>query len=197
MISVPDDKREVDALILERADLALSIGYEPDWSPEKRAAMLDEFRRVLRSFPIWAVKRAFSEWNRTRNRRPSPSEVRMLACEAIRPVTEELASRRKTTADAQVQLPRRTDEEREAASEILRLAGFTPRRFAAVAKNRMATHDDLKVGGKSEHFGPPKPPASWADRDQLARVRAADPMMQAARDDAARLAKRDDDEGAA
>ena len=106
-IRSPDDKREIDAMILERADTALKLGYVPDWTPEERARVLDEFRKALRDLPMWAVKRAFSEWNRTMARKPSPAEIAILAKREMKPIFDEIADRRK--AEEREQEARRSE----------------------------------------------------------------------------------------
>jgi hypothetical protein len=84
-----------DGAVLERTNAILSLYYDPDLTPETRAAVREEFVRALGIFPLWAVHKAFDQWARTGTRRPSPAEIAILAEREIKPYIDELAIRRR------------------------------------------------------------------------------------------------------
>lgn len=133
-----DEKGEIDAMILREARLVINLGYVPDWSPQEFADVLDAFRVALRDLPRWAVGHAFFEWRRTRPRRPSPAEIRILAQRAIEPITEELARRRKVSAQNEQASSRKPAVSKDRADEIMAEKGFNPRRLALVRRFPMA-----------------------------------------------------------
>ena len=117
--------------MLERTRVCLSCFYEPDMAPEDRAAMMDEFGRALRTFPRWAVSKAYDAWMRTSHRRPSPGEIAILAGRELKAVTDEIALRKKLEVALE---PMREKPDANAAAEILARAGWTPQRMDAIRK---------------------------------------------------------------
>ena len=150
-----------EAYALDRARTVLSLYYEPDMTAEARAEMLEEFRKALRPYPKWTVARAFDDWVRQHKRRPSPGEIAILAKGHIKPLTDELE--RRTPPEE----PIRSVIDKDSASEILKRAGFTPRRFKAMQANRMATtFDEAETTAK-----PSKLMTYETDPERLAEAR--------------------------
>lgn len=111
--------------------------------------MLDSYARALRNWPRWAVAKAFDDWERTRNRRPSPGDIGILAANAVKELTDELSRRHPKEPEA----PPVERVSPEAAAAILAAAGFTPRRIEAVRQSPMAlsletAHQRAVVAGK-------------------------------------------------
>lgn len=123
-----------EAFILDRARVCLKLFYDPEMDMQDRAEMLDSYARALRAWPRWAVAKAFDEWERTRNRRPSPGDLGILAANAVKELTDELARRHPKQPEA----PPVERVSPEAAAAILAAAGFTPRRMEAVRQSPMA-----------------------------------------------------------
>lgn len=122
-----------EAYTLDRTRTVLSLYYERDMTAQARAEMFEEFRKALRSFPKWAVARAFDDWVRQHNRRPSPGEIAILAKSHMKPLFDELDRRK--PPEEQI----KNVVSHEAAGAILDKAGFTAQRFGAMRKNPMAT----------------------------------------------------------
>lgn len=135
-IRLPADEEYV----LNRTRATLKLFYDPGMDNVDRAAMLDEFRRALASFPRWAVAKGFDEWARTMSRRPSPAEIAILASRAIKNITDELTHRAKSTAPPPPPEPEpdRKPATADRTAQILAEAGFTPRRFEQTRFHRMA-----------------------------------------------------------
>ncbi len=186
-IRSPEDKTEINATILDRANTAINLGYVPDWSPEERARVLDEYRKALRNFPLWAIHNAFDTAARTMVRRASPGELVILAQRAIKPITYELARRRQEYDQQQEELAARTAARPspEQAERILQSAGFTPKRMAAVRKHPTAlSMDEAEAASdrpETRHWTEAAAPDSQAMKD-LQKARDANPLIQAARE---------------
>jgi hypothetical protein len=84
------------------------------------------FAKALSGIPTWAVLRAFDEWERTQEWRPTPAEIRALAERAMKPMHDELA-RRRAALPPPDPAPRVTPD---AAARIMAEAGFNPAAFA-------------------------------------------------------------------
>lgn len=186
-IHSPGDKTEIDATILDRANTAINLGYVPDWSPEERARVLDEYRKALRNFPLWAIHAAFDTASRTMVRRASPGEMVILAQRAIKPITDELADRRRKHEQQQEdeRARRAAMPSPEEAQRILHSAGFTPKRIDAVRKNRTALSlDEAELATerpKSQHWTETADPDGQA-MQTLRKARDDNPMIRAARE---------------
>lgn len=92
---------------LKRVNAVLGQYYDPDFDPETKALVREEFVRALLPYPVWAMHKAFDEWTRTMQRRPSPAEIVILIGRAIQPFTREIAEREK--------LAQRIEDEKRAA----------------------------------------------------------------------------------
>ena len=176
-----DDLSEVDAFLLARVNTILNIGFVPDWSPQERAGVIDEYRRALRIFPKWALIAAFDQASRTFQRRPTPGEICILADRQVKPFRDELVQRRKVEEARRAAETERaaTRVTPETAAAILSAAGFTPARIAAVCSRRMpgalAEADD-KRGHWSDGVA--------SDGPEIAALRAsrdANPLIQQSR----------------
>lgn len=177
---------EKQTLIRERARIAMKLGYQPEETHEERALFIEEYVKALEDYPKWACEAAFEKWMRTSARRPSPSEIVLLASRALEPLTRELAQRERARNAAPAQ--RRTDMSHEDAARISAQAGYTPRRFEAVKNRRMVHAEDLE-GDVQEETQP-----HWSEgldeedprMERLRRARADNPLMQEAREVAER-----------
>ena len=180
------DKAAVDAMILERANTVINLGFIPDWTPAERAGVLDEFRKALRDLPGWAIKRAFSQWVRTHPRRPSPAEIVLLAERAMEPITNELAARRKAAdrqAEEKAEMNRRPMTP-DQANAICEIGGFTPKHFEAVRNGPcVRTREELAaraITAKVAHWTETEPPDS-PKMQALRKSRAKNQLVQDAR----------------
>lgn len=176
-----------DEFTLNRARICLKMFYDPDMSEEDRLEVIGRFAKALTAYPKWAVAKAFNDWERTGKRRPAPADIGELAAAAIKVLTDELAARRKAEeaqADDARELP-----DRDAVKAIMEELGFTPRRMEAVRAAPMAASvseaESRSYQQRTPHWSEVAPPDSPA-WDQLRAARAANPLMQAAREDAAR-----------
>lgn len=155
---------------LMRANTVLSLYFDPDTTPEMRAAMREEFVRALASYPDWAVQRAFDAWVKRHNRRPSPGEIAILAQAEISEMFTELKRREpaKPTDRMDACTP-------EAAKRILTEAGFTPRYMQAVAKSPMAGSRDevLSSFNARPHWTDAIPAGMEHDADAIRAARQA------------------------
>lgn len=173
----------------------MGLYFDPDDDPATRKDKREEFVRAVASSPQWAIEQAFDDWVRTGTRRPTPGDIVILVGRALKPMTDELARRRKMDAAAEEQrraqiTPERTPEERDRAQRIVDAAGLGLAMRNALARKPMA-------GSLAEaaHVEPTKP--HWtetADPDgpemaQLRAARAANPIMAAAMMEAARKRK--------
>lgn len=188
-----DDKTEVDAIILAHAERALLIGYVPDWTNRQRAEFVDEFRVALRDLPKWAINHGFREWTRTKPRRPSPAEIRILATRALQPITAELERRRQARAAAEAEATRRPPVSKERAEAIMAEAGFDLERTALVRKfPEAATIEDAEKKRDA-----PQQHRHWSETatpeqlELLRRSRAENANVQAARAVAEKQAEAD------
>ena len=90
-IRSPHDSGET----LKRVNAVLGQYYDPGFDPETKALVREEFVRALQPYPMWAVHKAFDEWVRSMQRRPSPGEIVILIGRAMKPLTDEIARREK------------------------------------------------------------------------------------------------------
>ncbi|MCJ8139581.1 hypothetical protein [Falsirhodobacter halotolerans] len=123
--------------VLRRVNVVLGLYFAPDQDPQVAAGVREEFVRALAPYPTWAVHRAFDDWTRTMQRRPSPGDIVILVGKAMRPITDELA-RRDRLASQQALTDQTERVSAEAAQGILARAGFTPQRMEAVRAAPMA-----------------------------------------------------------
>ncbi|WP_420023750.1 hypothetical protein ACN9JG_06220 [Cereibacter azotoformans] len=157
--------------------------------PEERAAVIDAFGRALAAYPRWAVSAAFDAYEKTGTHRPAPAQIVRLAEAELKRMTDEV-SRRKRDEEERAAAPRPTVDA-ASASAIMEAAGFTPRRIDAVRAMPMAgtfAEAEERVDAPrtlhwSEKAGPDA--AEW---EALRAARDANPLIQAAREDAARRA---------
>ncbi|RYH01786.1 hypothetical protein EU805_11340 [Salipiger sp. IMCC34102] len=182
-----DELNAVDALIVRRASTAINLGFVPDWTPRERADVVAEYVKALRRFPEWVVNTAFDYAARTMARRATPGELVTIATQARRPITDELDRRRRAEDDERIarQSLEAAKPSKKAAAEILERAGFTPNRFAAVGRRRMATTiEDLAADSD-----PARRPAHWSEglsaddprMVDLRRAREGNALVQTAR----------------
>lgn len=122
---------------MERARQCLKLFYEPDMPGRDRAGVLELFGRALRFTPKWAVSRAFDVWERDATHRPSPGNIVKLARDEVERLAAELKHRERLARQPEPE-PERTVDEKARAEQVLRKAGFTPKRFSAVSRRRMA-----------------------------------------------------------
>lgn len=170
--------------VLDRTRKVLSLYYEPDMSDRDRAEMMEEFRKALGPLPKWAVAGAFDDWVQQHRRRPSPGELVTLARKRMAPIQDEMQHRaneaRRQREDEQAR--QRPTPSPEAAEEIMRRAGFTPERMAAIDKHPMATSFAEAEAGKGKRT--PHWTETCAPDDprlgQLKAEREANPLIQAA-----------------
>lgn len=187
-----------EAYVLERTRNVLSLYFEQDMSPRDRAEMIEEFRKALGSLPRWAVAGAFDDWVKQHRRRPSPGELVTLARKRMQPFHDELAYRQKQAERQREdqEATRRATPSPEAAQEIMHRAGFTPERMAAIDKAPMARSFAEAEAGKGKRV------PHWTEGcapddprlEQLNKARDENPLIQAARRDAIKAARREEQE---
>lgn len=177
---------------LKRASVCLALYFDPDNDPEIKAAIREAFVRALDSVPTWAMHRAFDKWERTGQRRPSPAEIVILAERELKPMADELASRKKAHDEAEAERVERSAARvtPEAAARIMAEAGMTQDRLVAIRRFPMAgsVHE---AKAKSAEWDAPTP--HWSDTAapddpawvQLRASRAASGLVQAPTGDAA------------
>ena len=112
---------------VERTQSVLSLYFQPDEDDATRAGVRQQFVAALSAYPDWAVQQAFDQWVRSGIRRPSPGDIGLLARRALQPFTEEIARREKHAALS----VDRVRVSSEAATEIMQLAGYGPKRMGA------------------------------------------------------------------
>lgn len=123
---------------LKRVNAVLALYFVPDEDFETKAAVREEFLRALASYPNWAVQQAFDAWTRNRVRRPSPGEIVVEVGNAMRPVTDEIARRKKMVPPEPV-----VDRvSKEAAQAIMERAGFAPKPMAKRPTRETATPEE-------------------------------------------------------
>lgn len=158
---------EADAgAVLQRANEVLSTpGYfQPEIDPHTRAANLQAYVKALLSLPLWAVMRGFDDWVRTGPaRQPTPGDIRSLAEMHIRPITDEIARRRKVAdqlaeEEAERQRKRVTPE---AAARIMQEAGFTEGRISAVRRFPLSKSQSEAVQKMRDFEAPGE---HWSDK---------------------------------
>lgn len=119
---------------LRRANETLALYFDPDLTPETKAAIREAFVRALSDRPDWVVQRAFDVWQKTGVRRPTPGEIGIICDREMEPITKELARRARLAAEAAEAERDRAAKacSPEMSSRILTEAGFTPRRMDAI-----------------------------------------------------------------
>lgn len=138
--------------------------------------MRQSFLTALEPFPLWAILRAFDAWERQHRRRPSPAEIVALAKGEVEPYARVYDDRRRQE-QAQAEYQRslmRKPVDRRAASEIMELAGFTPKRIEAVKAARMAnTFSEAEAALRGGDPMGPMAAAARADVDACPAVKRA------------------------
>lgn len=146
--------------------------------------------RALRGKPAWAVSKGFDMWVQGYSRRPTPADIFKLTDAAIAPFTREIADRRKAEARQAEPEPRKPTNKAEAQA-IMEKAGFTPKRLEMIrrAPPDVSSFEDLdraadRANAKPHwsHTAAPDSPAM----QQLQASRDENPLIKAAREDAAR-----------
>lgn len=179
-------QRRVDALIIQRTNTAMNIGYQINLSAEERGAVIEEYLKVLRVFPLWAVEETYNVATREIPRRATPAELATLANRARKLITDELGMR-KNSADLERLVQDKTEKTpatREAAEQIMQLNGFTVKRFGDIQKRPRA---NTWAEVDSEHDANDAP-NHWStgktyNSEEVATLRAtraANPIMAAA-----------------
>jgi hypothetical protein len=169
---------------LKRVNACLALYFVPDEDAETKLDVRAEFVRALSAYPQWAVERAFDDWIRTRNRRPSPGEIAILASGHLKPLADELARRQREEADSRARAISAQMEKPspEAARRILESAGFTPQRFEAVKAAPMAGSfaeaEERAAAPKKPHWSEVSDPDGF-DMQTLRAARAKNEIMRA------------------
>ncbi len=113
---------------LKRVNTVLSLYFDPDHSPETKAAVRQEFVVALGGIPNWAVQKAFDAWVKTGQRRPTPGEILILAERELKPIADELARRKRLEDDQREAEATPSEEElaqrRAAAAEVMQRVGY-------------------------------------------------------------------------
>lgn len=164
----------------------MNIGYQVNLSAEERVAVIEEYRKALRDFPLWAVDEAYNVAAREIPRRATPAELVILANRVRKPITDELAQREKLS-NAALQAKAEAEKKpvsREEAKRIMDAAGFTFKRFIDIRERPMAN-----TWTEVEHLNNVDVPTRhWSDGKTdnspemfaLRASRAANPIMAAA-----------------
>ncbi len=166
------------ASVLKRTGNVIGLYYEPERDAQEKADAIDEFGKVLKDYPKWAVSAAFDNWTRTRTRRPSPAEIAILAEDALKPFYAEIKRRNPEEE------PTNPVVSQDAAERICQQAGFTPKRLASLNRNPMATtfEEAETARPKNEHWSKTATPDDprWKI---LQESRAKNPLMKGEHDD--------------
>ena len=115
---------------LKRANSILSLYYDPDFDAETKADARAAFVRALAEFPDWAVQRAFDQWERSMQRRPSPAEIVILVGREMKPLTDEVNRHEKEAAEMEQSkreaeiTPEEMARRREFAQGVMQRNGF-------------------------------------------------------------------------
>lgn len=113
---------------LKRTDSVLNLYFQPESTPEAKAAVRKEFVVALGGVPAWAMQKAFDAWVKTGQRRPTPGEILLLAERELKPIADELARRKRLEEDRREAEAEPSDEElaqrRAAAAQIMQDLGF-------------------------------------------------------------------------
>lgn len=143
---------------LKRVNTVLSLYFDPDNSPETKAAVRQEFVVALSGVPAWAMQKAFDAWVKTGQRRPTPGEILILAERELKPIGDELARRQRLEEDRRQAEAAPTDEElaqrRAAAASIMQEVGYAmaprpdgPRRTNVTEEDRAEMRQRLAAKG--------------------------------------------------
>jgi hypothetical protein len=151
--------------------------FAPEQDEAMKSAVTQSFLQALDGLPTWAILRAFDAWEKTFARRPTPAEIRNLAGNEIKALTDELALRQKTTM---LEPSKDTRVDRATAAKILQDSGFTLKRMEAVRSAPMArtmdeaeaARDQVRTPHWSETAAPDDP--RW---EALRRSRAASTVV--------------------
>ncbi|AZB63878.1 hypothetical protein EBL87_09065 [Cereibacter sphaeroides] len=178
-----------EAFTLDRTRTCLRLFFEPDMLPEDRAAVIDSFGRALASFPRWAVSAAFDAYEKTGTHRPAPAQIVRLAEAELKRITDEVARRERIEEERAAE--QRPAVDAGSARAIMDAAGFTPRRIEALRATPMAgtfaEAESRKDAPRAVHWSETADPDSEEWRI-LRASREANPLIRAAREDAARRA---------
>lgn len=169
---------------LKRVNAVLGLYFDPDFDAETKALVREEFVRALAAHPDWAVQRAFDVWAKSQSRRPAPSEIVRLVELELKPLTDELARRRMSENERQKE--QRIPPDPSRINDIMRHAGFTPKRMEAVRKAPLAGSFAEAEAATAR----PRVPhwfetATEAQKTALNQARLANPLMRAGMDRAA------------
>lgn len=174
-ISTEREQGEVDQFIVDRVNRILNIGFQPDWTPEERAGVIEEYRRALRHHPQWVLSKAFDIAVRSSANRPTPGNIQCAAQSVTKYHRDQMArNNRLAEQEAQDrQSLKRSRPDREAAQEIVNRAGFTAKRMETL-KNRPMINTFAQADEEAER--PSKP--HWsnglsADHPQMHALRRA------------------------
>lgn len=201
-ITSEDEQDQVDAFIVKRTDRILNIGFQPSWTPEERAGVVEEYRRALRHHPQWVLSKAFDRSVGSCANRPTPGNINAAAMSITKGHRDELARRQRVEArneaewaERQAQMP-----SGDKTTEMLREAGFTPERTKAVNAQPMvssfAEADAVGDCRKKPHWTETEAPDS-PKMAALRKARDANPLIQQARAYAAAQAEAEAPEDAA
>ena len=120
--------------------------YDPDFDPETKALVREEFVRCMLPYPGWAVHKGFDEWTRTMQRRPSPAEIVILIGRAMKPLTDEIKRREKDAAEmasSQSELtPEEIERRRAFAQGVMAKAGYATQRANPGPRRETVTDED-------------------------------------------------------
>jgi len=86
-ITSDDEQADVDAFLTRRCDVLMNIGYQPDWTPQERAALVNEYRRALRHLPKWVLAKAIDRSVGTCANRPTPGNIASAANSITKDIT--------------------------------------------------------------------------------------------------------------
>ncbi len=163
----------------------LSEFFRETEDPEEMMnAQLEDWWVVLKDLPQDCVNWACQMWHTTdkgkKGHRPTPGQIYALAEGLIRKPT---AAERRLEEEALLRLsaPERRIPDEEEAARILSKAGYTPKMFAAVKDQPMATHRDQLGVDK------PKPRVPhWSEQPDSMEARLSAPLLAAEKAEAKR-----------
>ena len=154
---------------IEQVDKLLPIYFAPDHAPQQHAAILEAFADVLHLQPRWAVARALADWKAQHSRRPTPAELRILAERAHAELLDEYRRRNRPAPEPIPDPP--TDAEKARVRELVE-----------AFRRSVGEPVSAKPEAVAARFR--------ASDAELAAARDANPLVRAARADAARRAAR-------
>ncbi len=80
--------------LLDRTKKSLALFFDPNTEAEDKAMQIEGFIKALSDFPFWAVNKAFDQWEREKQHRPSPASIRIVALREVERVAKEIKRRR-------------------------------------------------------------------------------------------------------